>query len=1100
MKAEHRLMGNFPSRGYGVSLSSPGFNSIHRIVSGSNARLSLNDTGIGHVRESTVQVVEAYHAIELHPLSYGALAAFRSATVAIKGARACSYTDIAVPAGDDVPAWASMNSFTKDVLRFNGFIPVDTFWSIGKDTTALPTGEWTEADPSVLTLPRPVPMSEGFRRSLLAHYWRCASLQFFGPWKTLHHDLLLYASDPVLAPVAAGKKNITLCMGAENSCDDITPLARAFLWQELLLKLPPAVQNIASMAAAVPLQQTASMYGDAALCVVYPVGQGEICFLPAQDRYLRIEKAEEQLIDAVLADPSMPWMNPLAEAFCRLRGWSAEAADQCELKADYDLCLTMWKILHADQTPKALLTDWYALRQHLLKRHRLTDAETDTVLAALEPTLLDRLTADGGSALAQSLSGEDRTCVNRTLLAFLWERTLHCPEAQHSRLAGLTSVCQHPAASAFFTSFTVGQGPQADPDAEAYKRQASLLQDILCRYYLQDGLPGPLTDALLKDKALYTGNGHTHGALQHYFRAFIRLHPDWQARFLPLTTAYLPPAEAVSGVISHMRQQEQLPSGEDLRCLRDSFCGDCLDQLNDYYSDLFQRAPFGPVTQMIAAIGQDATAAICQYLNQTVVPDPDDETLKLLLDHQVPYQPKRVQASLYAYIQHAMTCRLGLLPEPWISPFMQHTLSVHRIAHTQFQQAGMADNLLKDMERWFTRETAQWLIRLYTDHPCLPEAQYAFNVLLSYLDLQPDAVLQLYDRLLQAGVPGAEAQLDRLLDSPRVLDVSPAGIPRVVKYIHQVLQGRLIQAWQRTSLPDGLKQQQPLIRFFDLSDADLGSEALAAASNAVQNSCRQLTTAQAWIQFMPQYDSQLQQTAQLLRHATGRLVGILSGRVQECFTQALPTVLETLDTLEDAERLFAFLRKLGGGVDTRSAGSKEEQYLALLATIGQRLKAPEGLVPRQAFELLRQLLSHHPTESVCTACRNTPTSMDADVPYPIHVWQALMRSIHQQGIDWDTYLTTLQPTAKRQCAKPLAEESLPLLGTISASLSVLYHGQGILNADGFVVNFYGDFVNWLRYTAPYSAYTAKIARNPGTVFVGSELAAPLQPWLTTAGK
>ncbi|MGN0971544.1 MAG: hypothetical protein ACI4OY_06280, partial [Aristaeellaceae bacterium] len=338
MKAVHRVMGNFPARGYGVSLSTPGFSYAARTVSGSNARLPQSDAGIGRVRVSTAQVTEAYHAWELHPMAYGIPAAFRSATVTVRGARACSYTDIAVPAGEDVPALASQEELLAHVMRFCAFMPAEEFWALDRRTTTLHMDAWAEDAASVLTLPRPVPMTEDFRRALTAHFWRCAALQFFGPWRNAAHDALCYASDPVLASLCARPRNITLCLGGEDGCDSITALARAFLWQELLPKLPPAVQNIASMAAAVPLQYAASMYADAALCVVYPNGQGRLCFHPGrEDCCLPITGEESQMMAAVMREPGMPWMNPVAEAFCRLRGMPASLADHCEIKADYDL-------------------------------------------------------------------------------------------------------------------------------------------------------------------------------------------------------------------------------------------------------------------------------------------------------------------------------------------------------------------------------------------------------------------------------------------------------------------------------------------------------------------------------------------------------------------------------------------------------------------------------------------------------------------------------------------------------------------------------------------------------------------------------------------
>ncbi|MGN0746538.1 MAG: hypothetical protein ACI4ML_07680 [Aristaeellaceae bacterium] len=1088
MKAVHRVMGNFPARGYGVSLSTPGFSYAARTVSGSNARLPQNDAGIGRVRASTAQVTEAYHAWELHPMAYGVPAVFRSATVCVRGARACSYTDIAVPAGEDVPALSSQEDFLAHVLRFSAFMPAEEFWSLDKRTTTLHMDAWTEDDASVLTLPRPVPMTEDFRRALTAHYWRCASLQFFGPWSNGAHDALRYASDPVLAPLCARPRNITLCLGEEDGCDGITALARAFLWQELLPKLPPAVRNIASMAAAVPMQYAASMYADAALCVIYPNGQGKPCFHPGKrDCCLPITGDEAQMMAAVMREPCMPWMNPVAEAFCRLRGMPASLADHCELKADYDLCLTLWRLTHTDAPPFSTLADWYALRQHLQLRHGLRAEETDQVLRPVEGGLLARLSA-GTDALTRALSGEDKPQVKRTLLAFLWERTLHCPSSQHRQLAALTCACQKPEAAAFFTDFPSARDEGDAADAEVQRRRAGLISRILCTDYVDAGLPAPMASAFLRDAALYTASEPVSRAMQDYFRLLIAAHPDWQARLLPLSALYLPREEAVSGAIRRMQEQERLPDGAELRCLRDAFCDACLPQLNDYYLYLLRTRPAETAARVMAAVAQDATMALCRWLDQTDGAAPEPDALRQLLGRSIPFRREAVLSALYQSIHRAMAHRQFLMPEDWLAPFLRALQAVHTAVREALAASGVPGDLPAQLDAWFSRETAGWLLQLYTAHPSRPEPEYAFPALLHALDTHPAGVLGLYEQLLRTGVPDLEDQLERLLTDSRVppLPLHPEETPRLLTYTRALLLDRLTAAWQRDGLLQGLERQRTLLALTGLSDTDLTGAPMEAALQAVRHTCRRKHEPQAWLDAARRHDGQLRRLQALLPGGSALLTDAYERTAYECLCGALPSLMESLRSLEEAAQLQGFLVRLRPA-DVSPAPA--ESGLTLLAELNRMHAAPRAFTVDAAFASLSRLRQLQPGSGLCAACRATFDTVDGTLPFPCRVWLALMHALLPEGFDWGSFMTALEPRAEQLCARPLTEESLPLMAAISAGMAVLADHDGGMGLAA-------SLADWLKSTAPYAACTEQIRRHQARFFVVPERSATLRRWLS----
>ena len=1088
MKAVHRVAGNFPSRGYGVSLSSPGFSSVSRIVSGSNARLPLNDTGIGRVRESTVQVVEAYHAIELHPLTYGSLATFRSATVAIKGARACSYTDIALPAGEDVPSLASTGGMTEHLLRFNGFMPVEEFWSLDKNITTLRVGEWTEADASVLALPHPVPMSEQFHHSLLIHYWRCATLQAFGPWNSAEHDGLLYVSDPVLAAMCARPKNITLCLGNEPGCDEITSLARAFLWQELLLKLPRAVQNIASMAAAVPLQYTASMYADAALCVVYPSGQGKLCFHPeVKDCFLDIRPEEESMITQVLQERRMPWMDQMARAFCRIADKPAEQAEHCEVMADYDLCLAMWKITYAGEGPLELLKDWYALRNHLQHRHHLKPCEIDQVLADIEPQLAARLSADDGSILAGELSGEDPTYVKRTLLAFLWERTLHCPSLLERQLAQLMKVCQKPATAAFFTTFPEDQVYEGEDAARVYARKAGLMDAILRTYYENTRPSDKLTGELLQHAALYQQCPPVNDVMQRYLRELISLHPDWRAGLLPLSSVYLPSDEAVAGVIRHMQQLDQLPPAEDLRFLRDYFCPECLTQLNDYGLDLLQRClaqkDLTPAVQLMAAVGQDVSDAIRRFLGQPASIPLSVPLFQQLLGGSLRYQPKDVLPAVCQHIEAGLA-----LPVALTDDIVQRFRWAGMVRDVALQDARRI-RALPDVQDAFrtSHHTAvtDWLLKTYRYQPALPEETAVFPWLKSILPAQAMDVLQLYDTLLKYRVTGVAKQVDELLADPNVLALPQPmeGIPNILEHARRLLLDRLTQAWQSGGLIKGLTQHQALINFTSLSAAHLDDAAMNAAACSIRSSCGQLADPRAWILYAGQYDGLIGKLSELLPRDTARLTALYGQTVYASLSNALPMLLERLENLAEAEKLHSFRCRLGTG------SQPGDDLPAMLSRLNWMHEHPKDLDLQEAYACIPTLLLNPAmSENVCAACRRTYRKPDGACSFPVQVWQALMHAIHPQRIDWKAFLAALEPQAEKMCAKPVAQDSLPLLGVISASLAVLAeHDNG--------ANLCLSFADWLNRTDACAAYTASIRKHRNRFFISGCTSPSLRMWL-----
>ena len=128
------------------------------------------------------------------------------------------------------------------------------------------------------------------------------------------------------------------------------------------------------------------------------------------------------------------------------------------------------------------------------------------------------------------------------------------------------------------------------------------------------------------------------------------------------------------------------------------------------------------------------------------------------------------------------------------------------------------------------------------------------------------------------------------------------------------------------------------------------------------------------------------------------------------------------------------------------------------------------------------------SENVCAACRRTYRKPDGACSFPVQVWQALMHAIHPQRIDWKAFLAALEPQAEKMCAKPVAQDSLPLLGFISASLAVLAeHDNG--------ANLCLSFADWLNRTDACAAYTASIRKHRNRFFISGCTSPSLRMWL-----
>ena len=573
MHAYHRLTGDFPKRGYGNTLRTPGFPEDGPVLTGTAPR--LGHPAAMQPRPQDGSIVERFGTWELLSLAYGQMAVVHSSLVASTQGREHSYMDAVV---------ASEAVQQSDLLLFNGFETPEDFWNMEKGATSMPASDWTKDSPAMLDNANDqgealytAPEGDALL-CLLARYWHAASMQFFGPWDSdeTHNQFLYNLPDtPDVVQQMMEAPSSLMAILYDHAYHPMQIRAtKSFFYKTLIANLPHEVQGIATISAGCTASSLNQFTGSAML-VVPPAednGQANVDLRPGFERISSASADELALIRLILQShkglKAVPFLQPLQEV-CQL-AYGALNADR--LAADWQLLLCLCRIDKETDAVK-LVQQWYLLNSLLRDRH-ISKEESDEVaerrcnewMHPVDMLVLHRLGLDKEQPAAKLKALGAQFDREKYLLIFFWRKAMTII-GDDERVAGLQTLnasCQTPRNQFFISSILRGsKNPEED-----FAAAAPILKKVLALYYADGTLDEKhINLLLLQEKKNGTTvlkiNNATRLVVQEYLRgelsayvrgqraAFPDEEMDYALYLLPLTMAFQPEDAPLEYAVEH---------------------------------------------------------------------------------------------------------------------------------------------------------------------------------------------------------------------------------------------------------------------------------------------------------------------------------------------------------------------------------------------------------------------------------------------------------------------------------------------------------------------------------------------------------------------
>lgn len=1113
MNAAYRLMGNFPSRGFGDILSSADFTSGAAIVSGKDARLPMSGAPHSRTPHAPGEVTEAYHAYEIHPLSYGQMTVMYSATGAMMQpsgslTRPCSYTNAVTWAGNDVPPYVSSDTAMCSLLRYNDFVTLQELWVLPKDVSMLPPKEWKEDASIKLDYALTAPVSDEMFRSLLGHYWRAASMQFFGPWDSGKRMFCLYRDDLLMQHITNRDRSITVCISYDDDCQTLVPQAKGFLWQMILTKLPPQIRNITSFAAAVPQLHANSLYRDAAMCVVYPCNEAKFDFNCG--RFPALDKDEDCFMKQVLSGNMGTLLTKMHIRYAALTG--KLLVDECTFMADYDLALALYRLENA-QDDWTLLTNWYAVMRHLAQRHDLRDEMAAGVMQDVDDYITARFKGRENE-IAGMLTGQterNTALMAARLQSFLWEKGVYTIGSTSEMANRITMLCQSVGSTAFFPELPAAK---VIPEKEgSVQRMAALVSNILTSYHMESRLNNAQVQQLTALSASYQKSKPLHDAMAIYLAAYQDKHPEDRIRLLQLAVQYLDADDQVSQALKMLSSRLDSPVTAEECCVIGGVWSQLKDpekvraSLNSYIEALYIRyfEDLSVVSRSVSPIKTDTTGALVAVLTTepgcslrlneegfTHVFGQNDKSECLLACAQ---DLPAVDKAFRAYLTHQLQLSVqnGENLYSWIVRIINRSLPTRLYAGA---------NAKSDFLAWCARLVHDYTLSFALTAKRLPEED-AFNRMRKLAEEKSPVfvqsiprVIEAYEGMLQAGAPNAERQAQQL--APYLTGI-PAGTllqQATSMYISVLLQSELKKAhfWQVMNRKETLGHIQ---RTGALPKQIFDKETRQVAAQCIRRELAAVTQPLDYRKLFNDYasaENQFKRSISIPDFATDATISVLWHEV------AAQTFLEQFDGFFQACRTIGEAKGLMDVADN---------------TVGVRQKAAETATGRIIRRLLdvQDLLSALPDENQlfsrvverAVSLRMTQSEkalqltrneceafLNSEKNFIRRTGVALLNSvIFAGGYDWHAFLLKLQPETDNMLHNPYAGGNLPLLATVSGVLKLF---ETTRTQD----NLLQSFVQYLKTDATMSAYTQAVRKDQKSLaqfFPGYEKSASLRAWL-----
>ncbi len=495
MRAYHRLAGDFPNRGYGNAIRTPGFPEDGPVINGPTPRLSTN-TDFVRPQEAGASILEQTGAWELLQLSYGMPVVVRSGQLSRNVGRTHSYSDAVI--ADSTIDGAAVS--IEELLLFNAFISPQVFWGLPKNTLSLPPDEWALDTPSVLKnaddAGRPLytePQGDDLDR-LLIRYWHAASMQTFGPWADKEQTQFAYAQskDEVMNSVMQQPTMLLGVISDQRHHEQLIRVGKAFLYRTLLSNLPPEVQGIASASVGVA-GNSVSHFPKSAMHLMFPEeNQKNLSFDLRSSSFPAARMEEMALMRLIRADglDAVPFLKDMRD-----RCFASAPAEGARLASDWQVLLDLYRI-STEQNTYALVRHWYRLYMLLMDRHMGNrpagerGERSSELMREVDRAVLAKLD------MSPAAIGADAT-----LLSFFWRKVLFTPVGGHRAkgIAQLNACLQTPDNINFFLPRLIHITVNTPELAE---RAALTLKMTLEAYYADGSLSADHMKLLMDTEAL----------------------------------------------------------------------------------------------------------------------------------------------------------------------------------------------------------------------------------------------------------------------------------------------------------------------------------------------------------------------------------------------------------------------------------------------------------------------------------------------------------------------------------------------------------------------------------------------------------------------
>ncbi len=1109
MYAAYRLMGNFPSRGFGDSLSSAEFTSGASIVSGTDARLPMSGVTRTRSPQSPGEVTEAYHAYEIHPLSFGQLAVLYSATGTMMQAngastRPCTYTNAVTWAGADVPASVTADADMCSMLRYNDFVTLQELWVLPKDANILPTKEWVEDRALRLEYAPPAPFSDAMLRSLLAHYWRTATLQFFGPWDSGKRMNCRYQDDLLLQHISNRSRNFTVCISAEDDCQALVPQAKGFLWQMALCKLPPQVRNITSMAAGVPFQHARSLYRDAAMCVVYPTPEASFDFTCG--KFPPLAEDEDRFMQQMLQGNQGELLKRMHARYAA--GTGKYGIDECSFMADYDLALALFRLERATDV-WALMTLWYEVQQHLTQRHEVRDDLLAQVMQDVDDDVAARLKNREAEAAQLLVNQKDKASMLTAtrLQSFLWEKVLYSAGKGGAVPACIVRICQDND-GVFFTELPAAQ--ELPVSELAAQRMAALVLEVQRGRRMAVKLTNQQVQQLLRITPIYRQNRQLSEAISIFLTEYQNRHPDDRIRLLQLSSQYLDVDSVAAEAFKMLGTRTETPITEEEGRAIGSVWPLLTDTrqvqaaLADYIAKLYERYfdSLSMVNSIANMLKVDTTDALVYVFTQRpaselrlheqnfhhVLGQNNAAACLLAHAHNLPAVDAAYRQYLVQQLQDSV--RHGESLYGWIVTIINLSLKTRLYARMQDRD---------DFLTWCTRLVLEYTLDYAKNIRQLP-AEESFSRVLKLATTgdrvfaeHNTQVLEAYEALLQAGAPNAERQAQQL--APYLTGIRLGSRMQQVTstYISALLQNELQKDhfWPVMNRKDIVQQiQRAGVAPSQIFDP-------ATRSVAMQTIHGELAPLTQPMQYQMLYEEYRSEEGRFLRNFGSAYQGdqtirnMWKSALQQAFMERFDGFYQACQSIDEARRLMGVADHIGMRLRVNeSAAGKIIIRLGELQDFVSTLPDERSLFARvvEKANILRGAQSEKALSLMREECSGL---MEQERIFMRLAALSLMHSVVFNGYNWRSFLRMLAPEMDDMMHNPYAHGSLPLLAVISGVLRLFERTQ---TAD----NLLQSFVHFLKRDANMAAYTAAVRKDQKAMalyFPGLENSGSLMAWL-----